>query len=304
MGLKKILITGSNGLLGQKLVQKLYQSEQFDLIATARGENRIKKINGFTYQSMDISNPEDVNQVFDEYRPDIVINTAAMTNVDACEDKKEECWKLNVDAVKYLCSAAEKHQSHFIHLSTDFIFDGKDGPYKEEDSPNPLSYYAESKLAAEEIVKKMQGRWSIARTVLVYGLVEDMSRSNIVLWAKSALEKKQKLTIVNDQFRTPTLAEDLADGCILIAEKEAEGIFHISGKDFMSIVDLVRRVAKHYQLDDSYIEEITTDSLNQAAKRPPVTGFVLDKAESILNYNPHSFEEGIEILESQLHAQY
>lgn len=297
---KKIIITGSNGLLGQKLVAQLSNSKTFDLIATSRGENRISNRKGYEYYSLDITSQEEINRLFDLVKPDVVINTAAMTNVDACETDKENCWKLNVDAVNYLVKASEKHQSHIIHLSTDFIFDGENGPYKETDSPNPLSYYGESKLAAEKIVEKAQTKWSIARTIIVYGIVEDMSRSNIVLWAKGALEKKQKLTIVNDQFRSPTLAEDLAKGCILIAEKEAEGIYHLSGKDTMSIVELVKRVADYYKLDKSYIEEISSASLNQAAKRPPRTGFILDKAIEKLNYSPVSFEEGIKVLESQL----
>jgi dTDP-4-dehydrorhamnose reductase len=207
---------------------------------------------------------------------------------------------LNVTAVEHLIAASKKHETHLIHLSTDFIFDGEAGPYKETDKPNPLSYYGESKLAAEKLLQNATCTWAIARTIIVYGIVEDMSRSNIVLWAKAALEKKQKLTIVNDQFRSPTLAEDLAKGCVLIAKKQAVGIYHLSGKDTMSIVDLVRRVAKYYKLDESYIEEITTASLNQAAKRPPKTGFILDKAVKELGYNPVSFEEGIKFLESQL----
>lgn len=300
MNKKKVIVTGSNGLLGQKLVAQLRNNPAFDLIATSRGENRISNKQGYQYHSLDITSTTEINNLFDTIKPDVVINTAAMTNVDACEADKENCWRLNVDAVQYLVKASEKHQSHLIHLSTDFIFDGKDGPYKETDIPNPLSYYGESKLAAEKIVEKAKTRWSIARTIIVYGIVEDMSRSNIVLWAKGALEKKQKLTIVNDQFRSPTLAEDLAKGCILIAEKEAKGIYHLSGKDTMSIVELVRRVADYYGLDKSYIEEISSVSLNQAAKRPPRTGFILDKAIKDLNYNPVSFEEGIKVLESQL----
>ena len=301
MGMKRILITGSNGLLGQKLVKKLKSNKLgFELIATSKGENRISEKEGYVYQSLDISNQEEVNNVFNHFKPDTVIHTAAMTNVDACESEKELCRKLNVIAVRFLVEAAEKHQSHFIHLSTDFIFDGKSGPYKEDDEPNPLSYYGQSKLDAEEIVKACKTNWSIARTIIIYGIVEDMSRSNIVLWAKSALEKKQTLTIVNDQFRSPILAEDLADGCIAIAKKEAIGIYNLGGKDLMSIVDLVRRVADYYNLDKSYIEEISSDSLSQAAKRPGKTGFVIDKAINDLGYNPHSFEEGIAILESQL----
>jgi dTDP-4-dehydrorhamnose reductase len=300
MGIKKkILVTGSNGLLGQKLVALLASDSEIELIATSRGENRILKVTGFTYESMDITSAKDVMRVFDKFKPEVVINTAAMTNVDACESNKKECWLLNVTAVEHLIAASKKHVTHLIHLSTDFIFDGEAGPYKETDQPNPLSYYGESKLAAEILLQNSTCIWAIARTIIVYGIVEDMSRSNIVLWAKGALEKKKKLTIVNDQFRSPTLAEDLAKGCVLIAKKEAVGIYHLSGKDIMSIVELVRRVAKYYKLDESYIEEITTASLNQAAKRPPRTGFILDKAVNELGYNPVSFEEGIKFLESQ-----
>ncbi len=297
---KKILITGSNGLLGQKLVNKLKTHPDFQLIATSKGANRIKDQNGYVYESMDISNREEVMRLFEKYQPEVVINTAAMTNVDACEENQAKCWELNVTAVEYLIEACAKLKTHLIHLSTDFVFDGKSGPYKETDQPNPLSYYGKSKLASEKLLQESSINWSVVRTIIVYGIVEDMSRSNIVLWAKSALEKNEKLTIVNDQFRSPTLAEDLADGCILIAEQEKEGIFHISGKDFMNIVELVRRVAKHYQLDDSLIEEISSDSLNQAAKRPPKTGFILEKAKSELGYNPHSFEAGMSILDKQI----
>lgn len=297
---KRILITGSNGLLGQKLIKQLHNHPDFELIATSRGENRIKQIEGFQYHSLDICKSEEVSKLFDQLTPDIVINTAAMTNVDACESDREACWKLNVDAVSYLIQSCEKHQSHLIHISTDFIFDGKNGPYSEEDKANPLSYYGKSKLASEQLVEKANTNWAILRTVLVYGIVEDMSRSNIVLWAKGALEKKQNLKIVNDQFRTPTLAEDLASACVLVAEKGAKGIYNISGKDFMSIYELVKRVAAYYKLDTSTLEEVSSADLKQPANRPPVTGFILDKAINELGYKPHSFEEGIAILESQL----
>ena len=220
----KILITGSNGLLGQKLVKLLANKDGIVLLATSKGKNRISDQRGYEYKSLDITNQLEVEAIFDEFKPDTVINTAAMTNVDACESDKELCWDLNVNAVKHQIKAAEKHQSHYIHLSTDFVFDGEAGPYKETDQPNPLSYYGESKHEAEKLVKEANTKWSIARTIIVYGMVEDMSRSNIVLWAKEALEKGNPLTIVDDQFRSPTLAEDLAMGCWLIAEKQATGI--------------------------------------------------------------------------------
>jgi len=296
----KILITGSNGLLGQKLVALLANKEGITLLATSKGANRISNTNGYQYQSLDITNENEVAAIFNTFKPDTIINTAAMTNVDSCESLQKECWELNVTAVEYLIKYAEQHQAHLIHLSTDFVFDGENGPYKETDQANPLSYYGKSKLAAEKLVQQANTKWSIVRTIIVYGVAENMSRSNIVLWAKQALEKGDPLTIVDDQFRSPTLAEDLAMGCWLITEKQATGIFHLSGKDLMSIIELVYRVADFYGYDKSNVQPIKSNSLNQAAKRPPKTGFILDKAINELDYNPCSFEEGLAIIDGQL----
>jgi len=305
--MKRYLITGSNGLLGQKLIYALLEKNNVEIVAASRGENRLRVTSGYVYEDLDITDFDQVNKVMKWYKPDCIINTAAMTNVDACETEKELCWKINVNGTENLVTALQQAQQakplykpHFIHLSTDFIFDGLNGPYKETDEPNPLSYYAKSKLESEKIVIKCNLKWAIARTIIVYGIVENMSRSNIVLWAKDALEKGQNIKVVDDQFRCPTLAEDLADGCIKIAEKGATGIYHLSGKDFMSVLELVYKVADHFKLDKNLITPIKSDSLNQAAKRPPITGFVIDKAVNDLGYNPHSFEEGLEIVERQL----
>lgn len=303
----KYLITGSNGLLGQKLIYALAGQPDIQVIATARGTNRLLKQDGYVFESMDIEEKPSVEAVFSKYLPDVIINTAAMTNVDACESQQEACWKANVMAVRNMIEVGEhlqqKHigyKPHFIHLSTDFIFDGTAGPYTEDATPNPLSYYALSKWEAEKIVQASSLHWAIARTIIVYGIVDNMSRSNIVLWAKDALKKGQKINVVDDQFRSPTLAEDLAQGCILIAKKKAKGVFNISGKDFMSVLELVYRVADFWKLDKSLVNPIKSDSLNQAAKRPPRTGFILDKAVKELGYAPHSFEEGMAILDKQL----
>ncbi len=301
--MKKVLITGSNGLLGQKLIYQLIGYPDYQVFATSRGENRTLIQKRYEYIPLDITDEQEVQETFDYVQPDIVINAAAMTNVDACEVDKEGCWKLNVGAVQYLVSACEKYNSHLIHVSTDFIFDGESGPYTEESEPKPISYYGESKLAAEEIVRSSSCKWSIIRTVLVYGVVDNMSRSNIVLWAKGALESGKELTVVNDQYRTPTLAEDLAHGCILIAQNCAEGIYNISGDDYMCIIDLVKRVAKYYELDENLVKPISSSSLNQKAARPPKTHLLLDKAKRDLGYNPSSFEEGLSILDIQLYVR-
>lgn len=298
--MKRILVTGSNGLLGQKLTERILADKQHELIAASKGANRYPVKEGYFYAELDVTNEEQLRRVIGQYRPDTVIHTAAMTNVDACENNKEQCRLLNVEAVKYLVRICEENDIHLIHLSTDFIFDGEDGPYQEDAAPNPLSYYGQTKLEAEQLIQASSCRWAILRTIIVYGIVNDISRSNIVLWAKSALEKGSPINVVNDQWRMPTLAEDLAEGCLLAAEKNACGIYNISGSELMSIFELVEQVADFWNLDKSLIKPISSQSLNQAAKRPKKTGFVLDKAKKILNYQPRSFKEGLRIVSEQL----
>lgn len=298
--MKRILVTGSNGLLGQKLTDTCLLDKDIELVATSVGANRHPVKKGYSYEELDIRDKSRLAELVKKYRPHALINTAAMTNVDTCELEKDLCKKLNVDAVAGLIAVCQEHKIHLIHISTDFIFDGEDGPYSESAQPNPLSYYGQTKLQAEDLLKKSSCRWAILRTIIVYGIVSDMSRSNIVLWAKAALEKGQPINVVNDQWRMPTLAEDLASACVLAVKKEAVGVFNVSGKDLMSILEIVERVADFYGLDKSLINPISAESLNQTALRPKKTGFILDKAITELGYQPRSFEEGIQILDEQL----
>ena len=296
----KVLITGSNGLLGQKLLHKLKNDKLVELIATSIGENRVSETDGYTYISLDITNKKEVEDVVTSKSPDVIINTAAMTNVDLCEDKKVDCDNLNVNAVKYLSDVSEKINAHLIHISTDFIFDGKKGPYTEDDIPNPLSYYGLSKLKSETVLLESSCKWTILRTIIVFGVAENLSKGNIVTWAKGELEKGVPLNIIDDQFRAPTLAEDLADACILALNKKEYGIFNASGKDIMSIYEMVERIALFYGYSTKNLNRISTKTLNQKAGRPPKTGFILDKSRDILGYNPRSFEECLEIINQQL----
>jgi dTDP-4-dehydrorhamnose reductase len=286
--------------LGQKLLHKLRIDSSFQLIATSKGQNRVSNKDGYTYVSLDITNKGEVEKVIANQAPHVVINTAAMTNVDLCEDKKSECDSLNINAVKHLADSCKKIDAHLIHISTDFIFDGENGPYSEDDEPNPLSYYGLSKLKSEQLIQAHSVNWTILRTIIVFGVGENLSKGNIVLWAKDALSKGDSLNIIDDQFRAPTLAEDLADICILAAKKKALGIFNASGKDIMSIYELVERVAKHYGMSTDNLKKISTATLNQKAVRPPKTGFILDKSIKELGYNPHSFEECLAIMDEQI----
>lgn len=300
--MQKILITGANGLLGQKLVHLLANNPTIDLIATARGKSRLPISEGFRYLEMDLNNPTQIESVIQEIQPDSIIHTAAMTNVDICHQDPTGCWNANVRAVEYLIEQCQRHHIYLCHVSTDFVFDGENGPYKEDAQPAPISVYGKSKYEAELRVQASGLRWSIIRTVLVYGIVPDMSRSNIILWVKNSIEKGQAIKVVSDQLRTPTLAEDLAKGCWLATQKQAEGIFHISGKDLMSPYDMAMATADYFKLDKQLITEVTAATFTQEAKRPPRTGFVLDKAIHELGYEPISFWEGIEIMVEQLKA--
>jgi dTDP-4-dehydrorhamnose reductase len=281
----RILVTGSNGLLGRKLVDLIRKEPNTELLATTRA-------------SLDVTNSERVNSTILEFKPDVVINAAAMTQVDQCEVSQDECWKQNVSSVKNLVAACEKNNVYLVHISTDFIFDGKQGPLDESAIPAPVNFYGESKLEGEKIILNSNCKASIIRTVLVYGVTSDMSRSNIVLWVKKSLEGRKPITVVTDQFRTPTLAEDLAMACVLAAKKKATGVFHVSGAEMMTPYDIAIRTAEIFGLDKTLIKPST--NFVQPAKRPLKTGFIVDKAKRELGYNPHSFDEGLKIVKQQL----
>lgn len=297
----RLLVTGSNGLLGQKLVLLMGTKPNLKILATGRGECRIQQLPpNARYQTCDISSAEMTLRVLQNFMPDIVIHSAAKTNVDECELNPKECHLQNVEATHNVVKACEQISAHLIHLSTDFIFDGKEGPYDEAALPNPISIYGQSKLDAEKLVQKANCPWSIVRTVLVYGIAPGLSRSNIILWVKASLEQEKEIQVVDDQFRTPTLAEDLAEGCLLIAEKGATGIFNISGKDFLTPYEMALHTADFFHLDKNLIKRADSTTFTQPAKRPPRTGFNISKAEKILGYQPHSFREGIEIMSRQI----
>jgi dTDP-4-dehydrorhamnose reductase len=298
--MQTILVTGTNGLLGQKILYQLRALPDVHLIATSKGVNRTKDKSGYVYLDLDITNAEQLASVFETYKPETVINTAAFTNVDACELNKEACWKLNVDAVASIIELCKKYNTHFIHLSTDFVFDGTAGPYSEEDKPNPLSHYATSKYESEKLLMQSNLQWAIIRTIIIYGVVDDNQRSNVVLWTKNSLEQQKDINVITDQYRSPTLAEDLADACVQCALRKATGIYHVSGIELMSIWESVNIVADYFKLDKKYLHPITTASLKQPAARPLVTGFKIEKAMSDLGYKPHSFLEGLKIVEEQL----
>ena len=297
----KILVTGANGLLGQKLVALLLAQPEVELLATARGANRLAAyFPALRYRPLDVTDAAQVQQVLAEEQPAHVIHTAAMTQVDDCELHPDACWRQNVTAVEHLAAACVALGSHLIHLSTDFIFNGLEGPLAEDAVPDPLSHYGRSKLAAERVVQATPGlRWVIARTVLVYGTVLGGGRSNLVQWVRSSLSKGQEISVVDDQYRTPTLAEDLAQGCYLLARHQAQGIYHLSGRELLTPYQMARQVAAYFNLNASLLRRVNASTFTQPGRRPARTGFLIAKAERELGFRPHSFTEGIAVLAGQ-----
>ena len=295
----KILVTGANGLLGYKLIQQLSKTLGVTTIATAR--KQITELPPMVqFLELDITHHDQTMEVLSSEKPDIVINTAAMTQVDQCETEREQCWTANVIGVENVVEACEKNNIHLVHVSTDFIFDGSHGPLDETAKPKPVNFYGESKLAGEQVVQKSKLNWAILRTVLVFGVTPDLSRSNIVLWVKKSLEEGKTIHVVNDQWRTPTLAEDLAMGCYLAASQKATGIYHISGEEMMTPYDIAQETADFFKLDKSLIKATDSSTFKQPAVRPLKTGFIIAKAKKELGYQPHSLREGLGVLASQL----
>lgn len=296
---RTILITGANGFLGQKLIEKLADQPYYRIVATSKRENRNFIREGYTYIPCDFTDMDALQALLDEVQPDKIIHTAAMSSVEACEKDPTRCKKVNIETVYQLGQYCVQHDKHLVHLSTDFVFDGKEGPYKENDTTNPCNAYGESKVTSETRLSSTGCRAAILRTILVYGINGDHHRSNLVLWAKAQLENNNRINVVSDQWRMPTFVDDLASACIFAMEKEATGIYHISGDEMMSILDVVYRVADFWNLDKSFVNPIQAADIGQENNRPRKTGFILDKAKAELGYTPTPFIVSLQEIERQ-----
>ncbi|MCX7877365.1 MAG: dTDP-4-dehydrorhamnose reductase [Ignavibacteria bacterium] len=298
MNEKKILLTGANGLLGQKVCE-IFRNETTHTLILTDIHHQPEISRDFEYFSMDITSKESVKDAVRKYNPDIIINTAAFTNVDACETERELSWKVNADAVKNLIIASRINNCRIIQISTDYIFDGKTGNYTEDSKPNPLSYYGKSKLAAENALISSGIDYVIVRTMILYGTGKNI-RLNFALWIIDMLEKGRQIKIVDDQFGMPTIVDDLAWALVKIVNLNKTGIYHISGSEYLSRYDFAVRLAEIFKFDENLIVPIKTNELNQAAERPMNSSFVLLKAQTELGIKPLNVTEGLQLLKFQL----
>ena len=298
---KRVLITGANGLLGQELVANLSRHPDFDILATGRDAAARFKGGSCGYTPLDITDHKAVRDVLLDFTPDVIINCAAMTNVDQCEKERKACWEINVEAVEHLVRCCQLSGTKLIHVSTDFVFDGASGPYIETDRPEPVNFYGKSKLAAENAIRKAGLRnWAIARTVLVYGTGNNLSRSNIALWVIDQLTQGNTIRVVDDQWRSPTYAPDLAEGLQKLSRYDKQGVYHLSGREQLSIYDFAHKIAAVFDLDASLIQRADASSFQQAALRPPKTGFIILKAETEFGYRTKSLDQALAHLGTRL----
>ncbi len=291
--MKRVLITGANGLLGQKLVTTCV--EDFEVMATAREPQSVFRSPRFTYRQLDITHYRSVQNLLEDFRPEMIINAAAYTDVDGCEVHKETCWQANVKAVENLAVGARRLGATLVHISTDYIFDGNNGPYDENARPNPLCYYGKAKLASENAVKKEGIPYLIARTSVVYGMGHRV-KTNFFLWVYHSLKAGKAIRVVTDQYNTPTLADDLAEGILQALQANVLGVVNISGGEFLNRYQMAVQIARFFGFDAEQITPITTEQLQQKARRPLKAGLKIDRAIELFHFQPKTLKEAMEFL--------
>jgi dTDP-4-dehydrorhamnose reductase len=290
----KLLITGASGLYGSKLAQ----------LALAQGyEVYSSDIQGFSvfgnFVKLDISGKEQVDAVFKSIKPDIVVHAATLTDVDKCETNKELAWKVNVEGTKNIVNASHAAGSFLIYISTDYVFGGEKGYYKETDKPNPIQYYGITKLKAEEIVQT-QKEYFIARPSVIYGSTPAAGKVNFALWLIESLRKGQRVKIVTDQWNTPTLNTNLAEMTLEVAERRLTGIYHMCGATRVSRMEFATMIADAFDLDKTLIDTAYSAQFTWPAKRPMDSSLDTSKAQRALKNKPLEMPQALEKLKSEL----
>lgn len=293
---KRILVTGANGMLGQRAIHFFKKNDNVQLLGTSFEEGFV--YTGVDYLQCDISNREKIKELVANFCPDIIINTAAFTNVDLSEKERESAWKINVKGIEYLSEAARVIDAHIIHISSDYIFDGSSGPYPENAIPNPVGYYGRTKLASENALKISGSIYTILRTNVLYGIAE--GRSDFVRWVVESLRAGKPIRIVTDQVNNPTFIDDLVQAISKVIEFKKQGVYHIGGREFLTRFEFTELIADFFSLNKKLITPILTEELKQLAKRPLKSGLLTLKAETELGFKPHLIGETLAIMKREL----
>ena len=295
--MKKILIIGANGFTGRQILNDLSVHTQYKVTGCSLHPDILPNDAGkYRFIETDIRNEANIKRLFEEVQPDVVINCSALSVPDYCETHHEEAYLTNVTAVSRLAVFCEEYKSRFIHLSTDFVFDEKINEdagllYTEEDIPTPVNYYGYTKWKGEEKVAETCSSFAIIRVAIVYGRALPGQHGNIVQLVMKRLKAGQEIRVVSDQWRTPTYVGDVSDGVQRLIAHTTNGIFHICGDECMSIAEIAYQVADYMGLDHSLIHPVTTEEMNETTPRPRFSGMSIDKARTMLGYEPQKLKE-------------
>ncbi len=285
----KILVTGGEGLLGTRLCKFL--SKEHEVISA--DINILNMERDYEVIKLDITNKNEVEEKLNKIKPDVVVHAAALTNVDFCEKNHEKADLINIKGTENIVNSCKEINSKILFVSSEFVFDGKNGPYDEKAEPNPINYYGETKKKAEEIVKESRLKFLIVRTTVLYG--EHKNKMSYVSWVIKNLKEGKKIRIVTDQHTTPTWVKDLAQAIVFLINKDyfKNEIVHTVGKDRLNRYDFTLKIAEVFGLDKKLIIPITSDELENAAARPKNAGMKTDKLKN-LGYETMGIEESLE----------
>ncbi len=297
--MNRILICGCNGLLGQRLSAQLSVRTELEVLNTSTERDFVFSDRPYDYTQLDITRRGDVRSLVSSFQPTIIINAAAATNVDWCETNREDAWKVNVMGVENLAEAARRSGSRLIHISTDYVFDGRSGPYDEAAQPNPLSYYGKTKLASENAVRTANIPHAIIRTIILYGTGIRVKPS-FPIWVINSLRDGTRIRVVDDQWGNPTHVADLANSIIRVCESGTTGLFHAAGSESLNRYDFALRIADVFRLDGSLVDRIPSSSLNQPAPRPMISGLLTKDTETRLGIRFMNVTEGLMLLKHEL----
>jgi len=301
----KLLIIGGSGLLGFKIAE--LATREFETLATYNF--RTVKLERCSCFQLDKCNRDDTLAIIKRLKPDVVIDTAAIHNVDYCETHHNEAWEVNVGGTKNVADACREVDARMIFISTDYVFDGKKGFYCEEDAPNPLHYYSVTKLEGEKVVQEAGVDYVIARPSVIYGwnpselagLRSSSGKSvNFVIWTINKLKKEEEINIVTDQYSSPTLADNLAEVLLVLSKSEKQGVYHTAGKTCLNRFNFAKKIAEVFELDESLIKPVTSDLLKQVAERPKKCCLNVSKAERELKVKFLTAEEGLMRMREQM----
>jgi dTDP-4-dehydrorhamnose reductase len=290
----KLVVTGASGLYGSKLVE--FAVDQGHQVYAFHNQHPAPH---GTPVKLDITSKEELQAEIQRIQPDAIVHAATLTGVDQCELNRELAWKINVEGTQNIVEAAKATGAFLLYISTDYVFDGEKGGYKEDDLPSPVNYYGYTKLKAEEAVRKSSGEYCIGRTSVIYGSTPAAGKINFALWLLDKLRKREQVKVFVDQWNSPTLNSSLADMTLEVVERKLTGVFHLSGASRINRYEFAMALAKTSGVDESLVVPARSEELSFPAKRPKDSSLDTTKAQQTLKHKPLQIAEALKRLKTE-----